>query len=150
MKVYFAGAIRGGRADQPFYEELIEYTASRGVQVLCEHFDTQNSASLTDKEIHDRDMAWIEESSAIVAEVSIPSLGVGYEIGRGHGIYLPVLALYWKRPNKELSAMISGAPHTEIVRYNRRTQAGRQLAKTAIRQFLHEVEYGNPFKHRLD
>ena len=32
--------------------------------------------------IHDRDMKWLIDSDLIIAEVTNPSLGVGYEIGR--------------------------------------------------------------------
>lgn len=33
------------------------------------------------KDIFDRDVKWPNESDLIVAEVSIPSLGIGYELG---------------------------------------------------------------------
>ena len=32
-----------------------------------------------DKKIHDRDLAWLIEADYLVAEVTTPSLGVGYE-----------------------------------------------------------------------
>ena len=50
-------------------------------------------SALSDKQIHDRDMKWLLESDLIVAEVTNPSLGVGYEIGRAIGYeknYLPI------------------------------------------------------------
>ena len=34
-----------------------------------------------DKWIHDRDVDWLHEADVVVAEVTQPSLGVGYEIG---------------------------------------------------------------------
>lgn len=142
MDIYFAGSIRGGRVDEDIRKQLISHTRSCGVNVLCEHSDAEASAGMTDQEIHNRDMAWIYQSSGIIAEVSLPSLGAGYEIGRAHNLYKPVLALYWRKPDTRLSAMIGGAPHIETVRYDRRTEAGILLAKTAISNFLQEVEYG--------
>ena len=41
MKIYFAGAIRGGREDAQFYKFIIEYLGSR-CQVLTEHVGYQN------------------------------------------------------------------------------------------------------------
>ena len=49
---------------------------------------------LSDQEIHDRDLQWIIESDMLVAEVTIPSLGVGYEIGRAIEMGKPILCLF--------------------------------------------------------
>ena len=63
----------------------------------------------TDKDIHDRDVSLLTECNAIVAEVTQPSLGVGYEIGRGVAMGKKILCLYRPQPDKKLSAMIRGA-----------------------------------------
>ena len=65
-------------------------------QVLTEHLGNDQEIEskdriLTDVQIHDRDMEWIRESDLVVAEVTIPSLGVGYEIGRAIELGKPVL-----------------------------------------------------------
>ena len=52
-----------------------------------------------------------------IAEVSNPSLGVGYEIAKAEEWSKPVLALYRQQEGKRLSAMIDGSPHTEVVQY---------------------------------
>ena len=98
MKIYFAGAIRGGRNDAALYNELITYLQSLGT-VLTEHV---GDMSLTeegddgpdDRSIHDRDMAWLTACDLVVAEVTLPSLGVGYELGRACAMNKPVLSLY--------------------------------------------------------
>ena len=36
-KVYFAGSIRGGRADAGLYQKMIEHIKARGNNVLTEH-----------------------------------------------------------------------------------------------------------------
>ena len=43
-------------------------------------FYSASKTYYSDVEIHDRDMNWITQSDIFVAEVSNPSLGVGYEI----------------------------------------------------------------------
>ena len=86
MKIYFAGSIRGGRDDAKIYSQIIEFLQEYG-QVLTEHIgkinlNTKGESTLSDKQIHDRDMKWLLDSDLMVAEVTNPSLGVGYEIGR--------------------------------------------------------------------
>jgi len=60
--------------------------------------------------IYGRDMEWIALADALVAEVSGPSLGVGYEISYAlHSRRMPVLCLVHEGAGS-LSAMIAGNP----------------------------------------
>ena len=72
---------------------------------------------MSDREIHDRDMQWIVDSEVLVAEVTVPSLGVGYEIGRAIEMGKPVLCLFQQGSEYNLSAMISGSEGVEIKQY---------------------------------
>ncbi|RXN20623.1 2 -deoxynucleoside 5 -phosphate N-hydrolase 1 [Labeo rohita] len=62
-----------------------------------------------DKAIHDRDVEWLMMSDVIVAEVTQPSLGVGYELGRAVAANKRVFCLFRPSSGKVLSAMIRGA-----------------------------------------
>ena len=119
-KVYFCGSIRGGREDAAIYAELIA-SLSRHARVLTEHVGSDEAAgadrALDDRAIHDRDLAWLREASAVVAECTAPSLGVGYEIAVALAERKPVLVLYRPGPGRGLSAMIAGAPAVEVVEY---------------------------------
>ncbi|XP_024152869.1 2'-deoxynucleoside 5'-phosphate N-hydrolase 1 [Oryzias melastigma] len=114
MKIYFCGSIRGGRDDVHVYRRLVHKLQSYG-SVLTEHVsnaelsDTGESAALEDRVIHDRDVAWLQESDVIVAEVTQPSLGVGYELGRAVDMKKTVLCLFRPSSGRTLSAMIRGA-----------------------------------------
>ena len=55
-----------------------------------------------------RDMDWLKSADLVIAEVTTPSLGVGYELGIAEKLNIPVLCLYRKTTGKRLSAMISG------------------------------------------
>ena len=84
MKIYFAGAIRGGREDAQLYENLIAYLNEKG-QVLTEHIgrtdlNREGETSSKDEEIYNRDIKWLQSTDMVVAEVTTPSLGVGYEL----------------------------------------------------------------------
>jgi 2'-deoxynucleoside 5'-phosphate N-hydrolase len=122
MKIYFAGSIRGGRDDKALYLRLINHLKSHG-QVLTEHVGDPRLSHLgedgpTDQWIYDRDMAWIRDADAVVAEVSTPSLGVGYEIAVAETLGKPILCLWRNDPSKRLSAMISGNRKSKTCLYN--------------------------------
>ena len=112
MKIYFAGAIRGGREDAQLYENIITYLKDKG-QVLTEHVGSKNlnrkgEISRKDEEIYNRDIRWLKSADIVVAEVTTPSLGVGYELGIAEKLNIPVLCLYRPEKSNRLSAMLSG------------------------------------------
>ena len=121
MKIYFAGSIRGGRDDVGLYLQIIEHLKKYG-EVLTEHIGDKNLALLgedgvKDDHIHNRDLEWFMQSNVVVAEVTTPSLGVGYEIGRAVENQKRVLCLYRPQDGKRLSAMIAGSPDVTNVEY---------------------------------
>tara|TARA_Y100001970_G_C14012558_1_gene739250 strand:+ start:566 stop:976 length:411 start_codon:yes stop_codon:yes gene_type:complete len=122
MKIYFAASIRGGRDDISIYSEIIDLLQKYGT-VLTEHVVDENlnelgEFSLDDKNIHDRDMKWLLESDIVIAEVTNPSLGVGYEIGRAIENDKKVICLYKLKHNKKISAMILGSTHIKSFNYS--------------------------------
>ncbi|HWS86968.1 MAG TPA: nucleoside 2-deoxyribosyltransferase [Pyrinomonadaceae bacterium] len=112
MKIYFAGSIRGGREDHALYLDIIGRLGAYG-SVLTEHVGDSGLSSFgedgRDNEIHDRDLAWLREADCLVAEVTTPSLGVGYEVGRAVEWGKPILCLFRKSSGRALSAMIAGS-----------------------------------------
>ena len=121
MKIYFAGSIRGGRDDQEVYFSVIKELGKYG-QVLTEHIGDkaltgQGEISNTNSFIFERDMSWVKEADIIVAEVTTPSLGVGFEIGQAEAMGKPIICVYRKTEGKLLSAMVSGNPYLKIFEY---------------------------------
>ena len=53
-----------------------------------------------DRAIHDRDVRLLGEADCVVAEVTIPSHGVGYEIGRAVSMSKKILCLYRPQDGK--------------------------------------------------
>jgi hypothetical protein len=121
MKIYFAGSITGGRDDSQLYAEIIKLLQTYG-EVLTEHIGdntlTENGEEdIPDKVIHNRDLAWLKEADLLVAEVSTPSLGVGYEIGRAIEWKTNILCLYRPGAGRRLSRMITGNLDIVIIEY---------------------------------
>lgn len=120
MKIYFAGSIRGGRDDKELYLEIINLLGKYG-KVLTEHIGDKTLSALgedgpTDDYIYDRDMVWLNEADVVVAEVTTPSLGVGYEIGKVEN-KKSILCLYREQDGKRISAMIAGNKNVKIKKY---------------------------------
>jgi hypothetical protein len=120
MKIYFAGAIRGGREDAALYIELVELLRAYGT-VLTEHVADGHLTSLgestDDRMIHDRDLAWLKEADCLVAEVTTPSLGVGFEIGKATEWGIRVLCLFRPGAGRTLSALIAGSDRVTVREY---------------------------------
>lgn len=109
MKIYFSCSIRGVRHDPETPQLLIDYLKGHG-EVLTEHIGSiseELEAGISEVEIFKRDVAWLEETDVVIAEVTGPSLGVGYEIGIAETLGKPILCLY-EETGKKISAMILG------------------------------------------
>ncbi|MBC7981601.1 nucleoside 2-deoxyribosyltransferase [Candidatus Parcubacteria bacterium] len=130
MKIYFAGSIRAGRDDKDLYLDIIKHLQNHG-QVLTEHIgDIENMPTAdqnkTDEYIYQRDMDWIKEADIVVAEVTQPSLGVGYELGWADG-KKPIIYLYREQEGKRLSAMLSGNKGMNVFNYKDLEEAKKIL-----------------------
>lgn len=115
MNVYCAGAIRGDTQFQKSFHRSIKIVEDMGHTVLSELASTYSAdPPRGDGEIYSRDMGWLDQSSIMVAEISGPSLGVGYEISYAlHTKNIPVLAFYHSSKSN-VSAMVSGNPHPKL------------------------------------
>jgi len=128
--IYFAGSIRGGRDDHAIYAHIIEKLKKFG-RVFTEHVGsadlTAGGESGSPRDIHDRDLNWLKSSDIVVAEVTTPSLGVGYEIARATEWQKPVLCLFRAGTGRTLSSMISGCPGVMVREYTTVADTGEIL-----------------------
>nr|XP_035979934.1 2'-deoxynucleoside 5'-phosphate N-hydrolase 1 [Halichoerus grypus] len=112
--LYFCGSVRGGREDRALYGRIVSRLRRFGA-VLTEHVAAAElgargeEAAGGDRLIHERDLAWLQEADVVVAEVTQPSLGVGYELGRAVALNKRILCLFRPQSGRVLSAMIRGA-----------------------------------------
>ena len=138
LKIYFAGAIRGGREDAELYACLIRFLSSFGT-VLTEHVGDagllQDEQDLSEVQIYDRDMEWLQLADLVIAEVTTPSLGVGYEIGIAEKQGKEIFCLYRSSSATSLSAMIAGNPALQVRTYGNLEEAEKLIGE-AIASFL--------------
>jgi hypothetical protein len=121
MTIYFAASISGGRGDQAIYQQIVDLLKAHGT-VMTEHFAsaalTSAGENLSDRAIHDRDIDWLRSADVLVAEVSTPSLGVGYEIGRAVEWGKRIICLHRPAEGRRLSGMIAGSPTATVLEYS--------------------------------
>ena len=120
MKIYFAGSIRGGRGDANLYKQIIELLGEYG-EVLTEHIGDEeisvHGSGFDPVHIFEQDTDWLREADVVIAEVTTPSLGVGYEIGLAESLEKRILCLYRETEDRSLSAMIAGNRNLSIAQY---------------------------------
>jgi 2'-deoxynucleoside 5'-phosphate N-hydrolase len=108
--IYFCGSIAGGRQYLEMYQKIVAHLKGAGCLVLTEHVVQPDVMELeknyTPEQIYSRDVKWLQECDGVIAEVSNPSLGVGYEVCYALRIGKPVLCLY--RRGIFLTRMILG------------------------------------------
>jgi hypothetical protein len=117
MRIYFSGAISGGRDNLPVYRHIVAHLVEAGHAVPSAHVADPavlvRESDVSPRDVYLRDIGWIRDCDAMVAEVSTPSLGVGYEVGFALSIGQPVLCLH--QSGLFISKMITGNPAPALV-----------------------------------
>ncbi|OQX65449.1 MAG: hypothetical protein B6I38_07635 [Anaerolineaceae bacterium 4572_5.1] len=113
MNIYFACSITGGREYETIYQAITSALQDDGHEVPTAHLAESNILDLerivVPSDVYARDIGWIRGSDMLLAEISVPSHGVGYEIGFALNLRKPVLCLH--QEGRPVSKMITGNPH---------------------------------------
>ena len=116
MNIYFACSITGGREFEPVFQAMVKAMLADGHIVptarLADTDVRELETIVSPEDVYARDVAWIRSADVLVAEISTPSHGVGYEIGLALGLGKPVLACH--RRDRKISKMISGNPDPNL------------------------------------
>ena len=135
MNIYFACSITGGREFEAVYQDLAAAMLADGHEVPTAHLAASSVVELesivSPGEVYQRDVSWIENADALIAEVSVPSHGVGYEIGYALNAGKRVLCL--SQQGRKLSKMVTGNPDANLLV---RTYRDNQEAIALVRSFL--------------
>ena len=85
MRVYLACTVRGDRGGVLAARAIADRLRSLGHEVLTSHLledgVDDSEASQSEREVFERDRAWLDSCDALVAETSGSSYGVGFEVG---------------------------------------------------------------------
>lgn len=116
MKIYYSTAVRNTN-QQTDIKNHIKILKAFG-NVLTEHLGANNTdMNKTDKEIYQMDMELLLDCDIFIADVTNPSLGVGFMISKAIQLKKPVLCLYNMLIISKISAMINGCPNVMVISY---------------------------------
>ncbi len=139
MNIYFSCSITGGRSEEKTYQAIVKELLDRGHEVPTAHLSSPEVMELEKivdpVEIFDRDMNWLRECDAVVAEVSSPSHGVGYEVAYALSLRKPVICCYQR--GKKVSKIITGntSAGLKVAEYDDDDEAVRM-----VREFIDSLD----------
>lgn len=120
LDIYFGGSISGGREYVKNYSDFCEHLEQFG-SILTEHVADpcldSTGENLSEKEVYERDMRLLDGADVFIADVSTPSLGVGYEIRYAEERGIPVVVLYHEDSEYSLSGLIRGNNDIPVITY---------------------------------
>ncbi len=128
LRIYLACTVRGDRSRLARVRRIRDRLEALGHTVITTHLlddDVEAAeARLTDREVFERDLRWLEAADAVVAEASGSSFGVGFEVGytlaRSSSNGRRALVLYDRSRRGSISRMIAGITHpgASVVAYD--------------------------------
>lgn len=120
MKIYVSGSIYGGNQKIDTYKILINELEKYGEVLTKQIADSnviENEKYQKDEEIF-RDLEQkLLTADIVFAEVTITSLGVGYELGFADKIGKKIIAIYDETYTKKVTTMIRGNKRIKLIPY---------------------------------
>lgn len=85
MRIYLACTVRGSQSGAAATRLIAERLTALGHEILTGHLldpDVEhNESRLSEADVFERDVRWLDQCEALVAEASGSSYGVGFEVG---------------------------------------------------------------------
>lgn len=119
-KIYFSASVYGGRELLNDYKKLIKSLKEHG-EVLTEELGDINlikkEENIIPKQIYETDVTKINNADIVFAELTIPSLGVGYELGYAEAHNKKIVGIYNQTIKEKITPMITGNSNITIIGY---------------------------------
>lgn len=125
MNIYLACTVRGDRGGLAAARAIADAAERHGHTVVTRHLladDVEAAESaLTERQVFERDLAWLDSADLLIAEASGSSYGVGFEVGymlgRADRSGQRVLLLYDTARGASVSRLIAGNSHGSCTTY---------------------------------
>lgn len=120
MKIYFSGSIYGGRQKLQTYKILVEELQKYGEVLDPEVADSQvieKENDVTDERIFKKLEQKLNQADIIFAELTVPSLGVGYELGYADSHNKKIIGIYDKTAVQKITTMVRGNKRIKVIPY---------------------------------
>jgi nucleoside 2-deoxyribosyltransferase len=124
VKIYLACTVRGDRGAVAALRRLSDDLEAAGHVVLTRHLldDGVESAeaALSERQVYERDIQWLNAADLLIADASGSSFGVGFEVGwvlaNSDRTRQRVLLLYRADRRNQISRLIVGNAHPACTR----------------------------------
>lgn len=131
MKIYLACTVRGDRGAITSARALADLLERAGHTVMTRHLladDVETAeGALTERDVFERDVRWLDEADLLIAEASGSSYGVGFEVGyvlgRAAESGQRAVLLYDAARAGQVSRLIAGNSHPACTTYAYRDAA---------------------------
>ena len=120
MKIYISGSIYGGTEKIETYQKLIPALEKYGEVLdkqIADPNTIANEAFQSDEDIYLDLEKKLMSADLIFAEVTIPSLGVGFELGFADKLGKKIIAIYDEIYTPKVSTMIRGNKRIKLLPY---------------------------------
>ena len=120
-KVYLALPSRFPKTHKCYLQQIISFLKDNQKVTLIADFNWLNGNKERDNDDYfEKDIQAIENSDFVVAEISYPSSGVGFQISYSLTKKKKVLCLYKDTLNKTVSKFLKSLPenHTKVIKYD--------------------------------
>jgi len=138
--IYLACTVRGDRAAIAGLRTLVSALEKSGHSILTKHLLEDDvdaaEATITERDVYERDVRWLESCDVLIAEASGSSYGVGFEVGYVLGRAVTttqrVILLYQRERRRNISRLISGNGHPRCahVEYENPAELPRRVLAT--------------------
>ena len=122
MKIYMSGAIYGGLDKIEIYKVLLKELSKYGEVLNPQVADPNtinNEKGRDDEEIYTDLEEKLKIADIIFAEVSVKSLGVGYELGFADKLGKKIIAIYDQNYCPKVTTMIRGNKRIQLIPYEK-------------------------------
>ena len=121
MKIYVSGSIYGGRQKIETYKTMISALEKYGEvcdkQIIDEDILKKEELQ-SDEDIFEGLIAQLKTADLVFAELTVPSLGVGYELGFADQLGKKIIAIYDLNIIDKISTMIRGNKRINLIGYH--------------------------------
>jgi hypothetical protein len=133
MRIYFTASVSGKEKYGENYEKIVKALADLDHKVVADHIlkatpEKLKKETLKDRVTHHRRLnKWLNSCDVVVAEVSYPSVSVGYELTLALDKGKPVLALHL--PEKVPAALLGESSDKFIMKAYQFSDLKRRLSR---------------------
>ncbi len=121
MKIYVSGSIYGGRQKIETYKVIVTALEDYGEVLDKQIIDKdvlKKEEFQSDESIFKGLEEYLKTADIVFAEVTVPSLGVGYELGVADQLGKKIIAVYDLNVIDKVSTMIRGNTRIKLIGYH--------------------------------